>query len=305
MIGNSDMQLPSIYNMHFFDSDFLKSVVSDSDTRHRQISTGQFEGKLKRILLPDIIIDHGEYNLKLIAEGVFSPNTVTLMIIHRMDNIGKICGEDLQGGNLIIVPTGADAEFTIPENTSWTAINISEAHLAKYGLKVRTSQLFHLKKERFDKFNQTYMVLESELSKGRESQEVLQDMILSHFIQTIESFDNTIELGYSDGYLMALNLRDYIIEHIEEPLQMYQLCQLTNKSVRTIERIFKQVFNFPVREYHKCCRMHLIRQTLIHDKNSSVSDAALKYGYLHMGHFSQKYKKLFGELPSHTLQIRQ
>ena len=288
--------------MHFFDSEFLKSVVSDSDTRHQQVTAGRFEGKLKRIILPDMIIDHGEYNLKLIAQGAFSPNTVTLMIIHRTDEIGKMCGMDLQGGTLIVLPVHADAEFTIPQHTSWTAINVSKAHLAKYGFAVDTTQLFRLNKNDFHQFNQAYVMLEQQLSEGKESQEVLQDMILSHFIQSIESLENRLDLRYSDGYLMALNIRDYIIEHVEEPLQMYKLCQLTNKSVRTIERTFKQVFNITVREYHASYRLSLVRQTLIHDKNTSVSNIALKYGYFHLSRFSSNYKKLFGELPSQTLR---
>lgn len=298
------MTLPSIHHMYFFDSEFLKSVISDSDTRHEQISAGKFEGKIKRTILPDIVIDHGEYNLKLMAQGAFSPNTVTLMIIHRMDELGKLCGKDLQGGDLIVLPILADAEFTIPKYTSWTAINISEAHLEKYGFKVKTAQLFHLDKKYFDQFNQTYLGLENQLSEGKERQEVLQDMILSHFIQTIESLDNKLELCYSDGYLMALNVRDYIIEHIEEPLQMYQLCQLTNKSIRTIERTFKQIFNLTARDYHTCYRLSLARQTLMYDKNTSVSNTALTHGYLHLGRFTKNYKRLFRELPSKTLARR-
>ena len=295
------MQIPSIYRMHFFDSEFLKSVVSDSDTRHHQVTTGRFEGKIKRTILPNITIDHGKYNLKLIAQGAFSPNTVTLMIIHHTDEIGKVCGIDFQGGTLICLPIHADAEFTIPKNSSWTAINVSKTHLAKYGFTVNKMQLFTLDTTSFYKFNQKYLNIEKQLAEGKESQEVLQDMILSHFIQTIEGLDNRLELRYTDGYLMALNIRDYIIEHIAEPLEMYKLCQLTNKSVRTIERTFKQVFSLTVREYHSNYRLSIIRQTLIHNKNTSVSDTALKYGYLHLGRFANKYKQLFGELPSKTL----
>jgi len=287
--------------MHFFDSEFLKSVVNDSDTRHQQVSVGQFEGKLKRIILPDIVIDHGEYNLKLIAQGAFSPNTVTFMIVHHMGEIGKVCGADLIGGSLIVLPVHADAEFTIPQNTIWTAINVPKKHLEKYGLEVKATQLFTLDKKNFTHFNQIYLQIEKQLSKGTESQEILQDMILSHFIEAIEDLENKLELRYSDRYMIALNIRDYIIENIVEPLQMYKLCQLTNKSVRTIERTFKQVFNLSVREYHSSYRLFLVRQTLLHDKNTSVSSAALKYGFFHLSRFSSNYKKLFMELPSQTL----
>lgn len=295
------MNKPGTYHMTLYDSELLKSVVSDSDTRHQQISTGQFEGKVKRIILPDIIIDHGHYNVKLIAQGSFSANTVTLMIIHQMDETGKVCGQDLHGGDLLIIPRNGDAEFTIPINTMWSAINVSEDHLAKYGVTIKNSQLFHLDQKTFSQFNKTYLSLEKQVSQGMGDQYVLQDSILSHFLGTIEDQDEKIELRYTDGYLLALNVRDHIIEHIDETLQMHLLCQLTHKSVRTIERTFKKVFNLTVRDYHTFYRLALIRNSLLHDKNISVSNAALKYGYYHLGRFSTKYKRLFNELPSDTL----
>jgi AraC family ethanolamine operon transcriptional activator len=33
-----------------------------------------------------------------------------------------------------------------------------------------------------------------------------------------------------------------------------------------------------------------------------ISDVALKYGFFHPSHFSQDYKKMFGETPTQTLE---
>ncbi len=37
-------------------------------------------------------------------------------------------------------------------------------------------------------------------------------------------------------------------------------------------------------------------------EQTSVSIVALKWGFVHMGHFSAYYKELFGEYPSETLK---
>jgi AraC-like DNA-binding protein len=43
-----------------------------------------------------------------------------------------------------------------------------------------------------------------------------------------------------------------------------------------------------------------VRQML--KQGNGVTDAATAWGFWHFGHFSQEYKKLFGELPSDTLR---
>jgi AraC-like DNA-binding protein len=42
-----------------------------------------------------------------------------------------------------------------------------------------------------------------------------------------------------------------------------------------------------------------------HPAQLSVSQAAADQGFVHLSHFTERYKKLFGELPSHTLRARQ
>jgi AraC-like DNA-binding protein len=38
----------------------------------------------------------------------------------------------------------------------------------------------------------------------------------------------------------------------------------------------------------------------MHNENLSVTDVAFKWGFTHLGRFSQEYKRRYGELPSST-----
>jgi len=296
------MTIPSVNTMTFFDSQYLQEVLKDSCFVHRQVTSGEFKGIVKRIQLPNIIIDSGEYNRKLLAEGELSKKTVAMIVIHYMETVGKICGEEAAPGDIIILPAGTEIELVMPEGTSWTCVNIPQSHLRRYGLIVNKSEIFHLSRIHFTHFIKRYKNILKYLEKGIFTEETLQDMVISLFIHTIEENKSNIEFKYKDSYLMALNIRDYLIDHSESAVQMYELCELTGKSVRTIERVFKQVFSLSVREFQTYHRFSLIRQILLHDKHTSILNAAVKYGYMHMGRFSQKYKELFGELPSQTLR---
>ena len=52
--------------------------------------------------------------------------------------------------------------------------------------------------------------------------------------------------------------------------------------------------------YLRAQRLNGVRQML--KEGQSVTDAATAWGFWHFGHFSQEYKKLFGELPSESLR---
>jgi transcriptional regulator GlxA family with amidase domain len=53
-------------------------------------------------------------------------------------------------------------------------------------------------------------------------------------------------------------------------------------------------------------RLHRVRQALLTATNrpTTVSAAALDWGFWHFGEFSRAYKECFGELPSETLRRR-
>jgi len=296
------MHISSVNTMTFFDSQHLQEVLKDSYFLHRQVTTGNFKGTLRRIELPDIVIDSGIYNLKLLAEGVLSDQTVAMIIVHHMKEGGIICGEETGTGDLIFLPPGSEMDLVMPKGTTWSCINVPQAHLKRYGVTINKSEIFHLDTTVFAHFSQSYESILNHITKNIFTEETLQDMIITLFLHTIEENRNHIEFRYKDSYLIALNIKDYLMEHNESRVQMYQLCELTGKSVRTIERIFKQVYSITVRDFHTYHRFALIRQTLLHDKHTSVSNAALKYGYMHLGRFSRKYKEIFGELPSQTLK---
>jgi AraC family ethanolamine operon transcriptional activator len=296
------MHVPSVTTMTFFDSQHLQEVLKDAHFIHRQVSTGNFKGTIRRIELQDIVIDSGSYSLKLLAEGELSDETVAMIIVHRMQAGGILCGEELNIGDLLLLPPRTEMDLVMPKGTTWSCINVPVTQLKRYGVTVNKSEIFHLNTTVFAHFSQNYESILKHITKNIFTEETLQDMIITLFLHTIEENRNHIEFQYKDNYLVALNIKDYLMEHSESTVQMYELCELTGKSVRTIERIFKQAFSITVREFHTYHRFSLIRQTLLHDKGTSVSVAAIKYGYMHMGRFSQKYKKLFGETPSQTLR---
>ena len=101
-----------------------------------------------------------------------------------------------------------------------------------------------------------------------------------------------------------LAAKAYINHNIESPVSISDLCNLTNTSDRTLQKIFLQITGIGPKAYIRTVRLNRIHTDLLNAKPGTitVTDAANRYGFWHMGQFAADYRLLFGELPSETLR---
>lgn len=98
---------------------------------------------------------------------------------------------------------------------------------------------------------------------------------------------------------------EYMRAHAHQPLSIEQLAEHAGVSVRTLFSGFRDFCGTTPMAYLRNLRLeqvHLELSTQSHD--ASVTDIAFKWGFAHLGRFSQEYKKRFGEAPSTTLRFR-
>ena len=82
------------------------------------------------------------------------------------------------------------------------------------------------------------------------------------------------------------------------------LCRAACVTERTLQYAFRETFGVsPLRLLH-LRRFHAARQRLLGavSKTNTVKDIALEHGFYQMGRFAIRYKSLFGESPSESLQ---
>jgi transcriptional regulator GlxA family with amidase domain len=75
-------------------------------------------------------------------------------------------------------------------------------------------------------------------------------------------------------------------------------------SIQTLENAFKSLFGFTPKKFLQLLKLNLVHHDLQNTdpESSTVLRIASKWGFSHMGRFSQEYTKLFGENPSETLK---
>ena len=89
-----------------------------------------------------------------------------------------------------------------------------------------------------------------------------------------------------------------------DPLTVRELYQAAGVSGRTLEHAFLEHFGVTPKTYIQAYRLNGVRKLLkeCDPDSTKIVDVANRWGFWHMGHFANDYRKLFGELPSETLR---
>ncbi|WP_281612949.1 AraC family transcriptional regulator [Flammeovirga sp. SubArs3] len=101
----------------------------------------------------------------------------------------------------------------------------------------------------------------------------------------------------SDSYLM-LQIRDYLMENISEPVGTEELCRKFGVSAQTLRNHFKTTFGYPPYQFLMKHRFLLAKRMLLDPKNS-MTDIAVATGFANANHFSKAFKKEYNKSPKY------
>jgi len=120
--------------------------------------------------------------------------------------------------------------------------------------------------------------------------------------------------NYSDALLEDCRLllprhikraRDYIEEHLAEPIALATVAQVCEVSIRTLQNGFTRFLSQTPSDYVRSRRLARVHEALQSaGRDVSVTDILLNHGVSSFGHFAMQYRKQFGCLPSATLRQR-
>ncbi|MDO5503930.1 MAG: AraC family transcriptional regulator [Actinomycetia bacterium] len=100
---------------------------------------------------------------------------------------------------------------------------------------------------------------------------------------------------------------DYIEQHLAEPLTLTEIAEAVGLSPRAVQAGFREDLDTTPLAYVRDRRLDRVRTMLMHaapGDGVTVTDAAHRWGFSHLGSFSGMYRQRFGEAPSHTLRRR-
>lgn len=97
---------------------------------------------------------------------------------------------------------------------------------------------------------------------------------------------------------------DFIDGHAAEPFSIPQLAKRMGVSTRTLQVTFARHVGMTPSEYVRDVRLSRVHADLLaaNPADTSVTELAAAWGFLHQGRFSEQYRAKYGRLPSQTLR---
>ena len=94
----------------------------------------------------------------------------------------------------------------------------------------------------------------------------------------------------------------HIVMSMEEPLSITRLAVRSGLSKRTLHRVVRRELGLSPMALSRRMRLREVRAELEAPRpGTTVTDAALRWGFTHLGRFAGEYAREFGERPSETL----
>ena len=95
-------------------------------------------------------------------------------------------------------------------------------------------------------------------------------------------------------------------ERLDQPLTLAQVARAGGVAMRTLQAAFQHQHGLGPMQWLRRERLQAVRAALLADPapRPSVTQAARRFGFTHLGEFARAYRRAFGEAPSQTLARR-
>jgi len=282
----------------------------------RQLGTGSYRSDLAVLTTEEAELYVDRFS-KAVSMDLEPPaGTVGILFPRSASGQFLACGQDVGNEKLIVTPDGSGVDIVIPDLAGSEAITLSKARFIELtevlaptydrqqGLAVIEGNM-----ARMDALRQAVirLVAQPELEANAEQlSSLLAATVL--FITDSPRQGARSETLHAPGTRrrVAKRAQAYIDGHYRQSVRMEDLCRETGVGVRTLQRSFRQYFDFTISDYVKTVRLNatLRELTAAHHAENSVTEIAMRNGCTHLGRFSIEFRRRFGYSPKQTLEKR-
>ena len=214
----------------------------------------------------------------------------------------------LESGDIVFFDSRHPYSFVTNDSISIIVLTIERKILASLQVKLLQA-LNHKIKDTHGMFsallNETWSLFtgSSEQKKEKNSYKKAEEKILALLEVLLDRQDLKIS-KLTKGEEIALAIREQVYAHMDGKISIASLAKQYNVSKGTLQNSFKSLYGFTPKNFLRQMKLNLVHRDLkqANVKHETVSNIARRWGFMHMGHFSNYYTELFSKNPSQTLK---
>lgn len=293
------------------DFDEQATLLEGWHQHYAQLSSGHFEGSIVELLFDEITLFAESTSHALFQRGKLEGGMCAVGIPLRVNEAGTFCGETMRVGTAHIFSGMNGFEFYSPPRLVMGGIVAPESALPEWLRGKPSNEHSRLKPVaqevmasagQFLSMVFVFCKQRPALLQSENFRRQLRSGVLCCLMDILEDGEHPEAAGMTPQkrWNLVRQAREMLHDARDTGLDIEQLCRELGVSRRTLQYSFQEQVGMNPVAYLRTQRLNGVRQMLKQGQN--VTDAATAWGFWHFGHFSQEYKKLFGELPSDTMR---
>lgn len=295
------------------------SAVHGSRVDVVQLQRGKFRGMLTHIGIDDLSLSVGSFSHGLRTQRIASDDHVIVGMLLSAAGAVTHWSYDMHPGDVLVVPPGVEHDGRFFGGSSYAAVRFDPADIAS--IFVGDSRLndpaIWMAKNRFRADPRVGAITIRQLSRIVEGLFAKKSSLSHRAVDfwrrsMIDAFAASVlhtlppdgqEWAPSSGCLVR-DVETYTASVHDGPVHISEICQQFGVSRRSLYRAFDEVLGMgPVKflRQKRLCKAHSALKES-DPAQTTVSEIAMKHGFIELGRFAHYYHALFGEHPSQTLQ---
>lgn len=282
---------------------------------YAQLSSGSFEGYVSEMRFDNIHLFMEYSSQSLFQNGKLPEDAIAIGVPIQFSGNGLFCGSTCNHQSMHIFSGENGFEFFSPTQLIMAGMVVKRAYLEPWlsdqdigiiNSKTQQTRLMPLETHKaqsvrsfmtgaFDMVNQAPQLLHQANTRRSLTKTVMSLLAdgLVDSLSTLEDKPTSLKC-----WKIINDTRELVQKHADSPLSVADVCKILGVSRRTLQYCFQNLLDTNPATYLRAERLNGVRRML--RTTHSVTEAAAHWGFWHFGHFSQEYKKMFGELPSFT-----
>ena len=320
-MGAMNSSSAKFYRAEFDDFDAFAETIGDVDMRLTLSSLEQVGWSIAQLELPvSLHIQLAIEGCGDVAEGAIQQGGLALFMMKSCEQ-SWVNGLELGSGSLMVMPPGSDFHLQIPHAHEWLSVTIPEtimpriAWLSEFIDSDRSDvrvlgpmngfadELWALlirilscsasapgvidQSAAADAFSASLMACLNRLQSDT-----------ARDVKTVRGRPSAIDQKTMSHIAGLIESQPYSVASVQD------LVALSGISERTLQAAFNKYYGLSPTRYIQLRRLHQARKMLarVDDHEMTVSTVASSLGMWDLGRFAGRYRSVFGELPSVTLQ---